>query len=104
MIVSAYWLFPGHYVLEGLLASQFHQDDTPIEATLGSPFYDYLQDVGGNCTETCVGTAEDWIKVSFGGEFRWENIPWNILYLLALTIGARLITWIALVKLNYLAK
>jgi hypothetical protein len=100
---SAYWLFPGHYVLEGLVVSQFHEDDTPIEATLGSPFYQFL--VGKGCTsEVCVGTAEQWIDVSFGGAFSYYHLPWNVLYLLALLIAARLITFYALVKFNYLSK
>ena len=101
--VFMYWLMPGHYVLEGLVASQFHQDDTMIEANPGSPFFEF-----NNCTidqeDKCTGTAEDWIFVSFGGAFQWENVPWNVLYLVGLLISARLITWFALTKLNYLAK
>lgn len=101
---AAYWLFPGHYVLEGLVASQFHEDDTPIESTPGSPFYQYLVSERGCTTSECIGTAEDWIFVSFGGQFKYENIPWNVLYLVALIVVARAITFYALMKLNYLAK
>jgi len=39
------------------------EDDTMIEASAGTPFYDSL-----NCTpddEFCQGTAADWIKVKF---------------------------------------
>jgi hypothetical protein len=100
---KAYWLFPGHYVLEGLVASQFHRDDTPIEAILGSPFFVFLTEEG--CTsQVCVGTAEQWIDVSFGGAFSYDHLPWNVLYLLGVLVAARLITFYALTKFNYLSK
>lgn len=58
--------------LEGLLTSQFHNDDTQIEASPGSPFWEYL----GCKEEPCYGSAEDWIFVSFGGAFVFENLKW----------------------------
>jgi hypothetical protein len=97
-------LFPGHYVLEGLLASQFYEDTTPIEATPGSPFYISLGCDTDEAIDKCVGTAEGWVFVSFGGKFLFEHLPWNALYLIAVIIGARVITFFALLKLNYLAK
>ncbi|KAL7540199.1 hypothetical protein ACHAXR_009936 [Thalassiosira sp. AJA248-18] len=68
----AYWTFPLHWILEGLLTSQFQDDNRPIVASFGSPFYDYL--ISENCpelkpdqsvpTECITGTAEEWIFVS----------------------------------------
>jgi ABC-type multidrug transport system ATPase subunit len=98
-----YWLMPGHYVLEGLIASQFHQDDTPIVATVGSPFYTSLG-CDGTPDYQCIGTAEQWIADSFGGKFNWNHVPWNVVYLLVVLFAVRIINYFALVKLNYLAK
>jgi len=102
--VFMYWLMPGHYVLEGLIASQFHEDGTSIVATTGSSFYYYLGCNSNTPSEKCEGTAEDWIFVSFGGKFSWDNIPYCVLYLVLLIIAARTINYFALQKLNYLAK
>jgi ABC-2 type transporter len=49
--IIAYWMFPGHYILEGLLTTQFNNDDTLIEATYTSAFWQYLVDMG-KCTDT----------------------------------------------------
>lgn len=100
---TAYWLLPGHYILEGLVASQFYQDTTPIAASQGSPYYNYLVTEGCD-PNACVGTAEQWIFVSFGGKFAFDNLPWNFLYLLGLFVAARIICFVALVKFNYLTK
>ena len=48
--IWAYWTFPLHYVLEGLLTSQFENDNTPIVASLNTPFYDYT--VEQNCADS----------------------------------------------------
>ncbi len=64
-----YWLFPLHYVLEGLFTSQFQGDNTTIVASFGSPFFDAVcPEVGPNdpIPNNCTGTAEEWIYVSFG--------------------------------------
>ena len=50
LYITAYWLLPGHYILEGLLTTQFNNDGTPIEATTGSFFWDYLVS-NGTCAE-----------------------------------------------------
>jgi ABC-type multidrug transport system ATPase subunit len=98
--IFMYWLMPGHYILEGLLTTQFNNDDTPIEASIGSPFWEYL-----GCTEEpCYGTAQQWIFVSFGGAFVFENVKWNVTYLVGAIILVRLIAYIALTRLNYLEK
>jgi len=49
----AYWTFPLHYVLEGLLTSQFQNDSTPIEASFGTPFYDHVVYENGQVWSFC---------------------------------------------------
>jgi len=58
-----YWILAGHWIFEGIFMSQYEGDDTPIEASVGTAFYQSL-----NCTsanESCIGTAEEWINVKF---------------------------------------
>jgi hypothetical protein len=96
-----YWLMPGHYIYEGLIMSQFNNDNSPIVASVGSPFYDSLR-----CTdiasqgEDCVGTAEEWIASSFP-DWSIDNVPYNILYLIGIIIITRAITYFALTHLDY---
>ena len=93
-----YWLLPGHYILEGLMTTQFHEDNSPISASPGSGFFLYL-----GCTEgsECVGTADEWVTYTFAGEFSFSNVPYDILYLVVMTILTRVITVWALSNLNY---
>lgn len=109
--IWAYWTFPIHYIIEGLLTSQFRDDLTPIVASLGSPFYDYVLDK--NCpdlapdqsppVECITGTAEDWVYTSFGGMWVPEHIPYNILYLICAIIAAKAAALYGLKTKNYLA-
>lgn len=104
--VWAYWVFPGHYVMEGLIMSQFKDDDTQIEASFGSAYFESLV-AAGRCDETstqCFGTAWEWVLVAFGENWSTDHIPWNILYLIGLAILSRLVTYYALTNFNYLAK
>mmetsp|Transcript_14711 Transcript_14711/g.22140 ORF Transcript_14711/g.22140 Transcript_14711/m.22140 type:complete len:537 (+) Transcript_14711:2-1612(+) len=101
-----YWLFPLHYVLEGLFTSQFQGDNTTIVASYGSPFFDTVcPDIepGDPIPTNCTGTAEEWIYVSFGGMWVPENIPYDILYLCGAIIVARVMVLFGLMKKNYLA-
>jgi len=107
----AYWVMPGHYVLEGLLVSQFHEDNTPIIPYVGSPFYDYVRktycpgaEYGEPLPSGCTGTAEEWIYVSFGGKFVWGHLGANIIYLVLVLLLSKLVAFVALKRLNYLAK
>jgi len=109
--IWAYWTMPGHYVLEGLLVSQFHEDTTPIIPSVGSPFYDAVwanecpdAPYGEPLPEGCTGTAEQWIYISFGGMFVWGHIGYNTIYLVGVLLLSKLIAFVALKKLNYLAK
>jgi ABC-type multidrug transport system ATPase subunit/ABC-type multidrug transport system permease subunit len=110
--IWAYWSFPLHYVLEGLLTSQFEGDNTPIVASLGSPFYEYTLEK--NCpnmkpdhslpAECITGTAEDWIYASFGGMWVPEHIPYCVIYLIGAIVVAKFMAWYGLKEKNFLAK
>ena len=110
--IWAYWTFPLHYVMEGLVASQFNDDPTPITASVGSTFYDYTLEK--NCAqEDCcdgtnvdcyTGTAEDWIYVSFGGMWLPEHIWYCFLYLCGAVLVAKVLSIWGLKQKNYLAK
>ena len=109
--IWAYWTFPIHYIIEGLLTSQFRNDQTPIVASLGSPYYYHVLEK--NCPnmppdqtpplECTTGTAEDWIYVSFGGMWVPDHIPYNILYLICAVIAAKAAALYGLKMKNYLA-
>ena len=109
--IWAYWVFPLHYIMEGLLTSQYRGDQTPIVASLSSPFYYYV--LGKNCpnmptdqtppVECITGTAEDWVYVSFGGMWVPENIPYDILYLIFAIIVFKAAALYGLKTRNYLA-
>ena len=94
---------PGHYIFEGLVASQFDGDKTNIIASPGTPFWNFLDcdEQVADGVETCIGSAEDWIYASFGGNFVPENIPTDIIYLVCLFVMTRFVTYVALATLNY---
>lgn len=95
-----YWVMPGHYIFEGLIVSQFDNDKTPITASPGTPFWQFLA-CDDQIEATCVGTAEQWVFASFGGNFVPEHIPGNIIYLVILLVMTRIITALALAYLNH---
>ena len=100
--IFMYWLLPGHYILEGLMTTQFNNDTSPIAASPGSGFYQYLVSIE-QCAagSECSGTAEEWVEFTFAGEFIIANVPYDILYLVVVTILTRVITVWALGHLNY---
>ena len=121
--IWAYWTFPLHYILEGLLTSQFRNDNTPIEASVGSPFYEFVRErycddvpfgsplpvddcVGDEFgTETCCrGSAEQWIFNSFGGMWIPDHIPYCIVYLFGAILVSKLVALYGLKNKNFLAK
>jgi len=98
-----YYLMPGHYILEGLLVTQYYKDETPIEASTDSPFWDYLgcdQQIAEGATN-CVGTAEEWVYASFEGAFVIEHVPGCIGYLIGMVVLTRIVTVYGLGYLNY---
>jgi hypothetical protein len=89
-------IMPGHYFFEGLIVSQYHDDQTNITASPGTVFYDYLE-----CdADPCIGTAGDWVQANFP-DWSYDNVPYNMLYLVLLIILTRVVTFWALAKLNY---
>ena len=107
-----YWLIPSHYVVEGILMSQYDGDKTPILSTAGSPFYDYISAVCGNqccsISETgahiCTGIASDWVLVTFDGHFSIDHLWINFVYLIIVCSVSRVVTFLALVHLNHSRK
>uniref|UniRef100_A0A7S2YLL6 ABC transporter domain-containing protein n=1 Tax=Entomoneis paludosa TaxID=265537 RepID=A0A7S2YLL6_9STRA len=97
----AYWVFPGHYLFQGLFLTQFHDDDRVIEASDGSPFYLSL-----GCSpedETvCEGTISQWIATTFSDWDR-DNVYYCGIYLAVFIVLTRLVTFWALTSLNYRA-
>lgn len=98
-----FYLTPGHYVFEGLVASQYYQNASPVIATPGSDFFKYL-----NCNNDqgspCVGTVEQYIDVFFGGQFTYQHILWPDAVALGIfLVLARLLTYWALKRFNFAA-
>jgi len=89
---------PGHYFFEGLIVSQYHGDETPIEASVGSAFFNYLGCTNPN--EPCVGTADQWVEANFT-EWSYHHLPYNMVYLVLLIIVTRVVTFYSLAKLNF---
>jgi ABC-type multidrug transport system ATPase subunit/ABC-type multidrug transport system permease subunit len=94
-----YYILPGHYILEGLLTTQYQNDTTEIKAAVGSPFYVSLGCDGSE--EKCSGHAEDWVNVTFDGTFSIDNVPYDIAYLVGMTILTRVVTVWSLGHLNH---
>ncbi|KAL7562290.1 hypothetical protein ACA910_014509 [Epithemia clementina (nom. ined.)] len=94
--VFAYWIFPGHYLFEALLTTQFSSDDTLITASPGGVFYQSL-----NCTsDPCQGTVADFFQLTFP-DFSRDNVYYCGIYFVCLIIGSRFVTYVALTSLNY---
>jgi ABC-type multidrug transport system ATPase subunit/ABC-type multidrug transport system permease subunit len=74
-----YYLVPSHYMLEGLVMSQFEGDKTPVKPIYG------LQ----------ATPADEYIYDHFGGEFtygaKWKDIWVLILYISLLRVGTFLV-------------
>jgi ABC-type multidrug transport system permease subunit len=101
-----YWITPGHYVFEGMVVTQFSDDQRLVEAYVGSEFFDYM-----NCTlllntshdgsKACVGYVSQYVDSFFGGRFSREHVPQNLLILGLYLFAARVLTYFALKKFNY---
>ncbi len=70
--IFMYWLDPLHYVLEGLISTQFNQDHTEVSIT------------GSQMTTT----ADSFVK-SFYGEWRYETRGFDIMALCLFIIALR---------------
>jgi len=94
--IFLYWILPGHWIMEGLIISQFQGQQTQIEASPGTTFYKAL-----NCTsEPCYGSVGTWIDANFV-DWSHESIKWNVVYLIGLILLTRVIGLYALFNINY---
>ncbi|KAG7360096.1 ABC-2 type transporter-domain containing protein [Nitzschia inconspicua] len=96
-----YWTAPGRFAFEGLVTTQFADNDTPVYPEFASPYFFYL-----NCTETdfhseCFGTIDNYVQFFFGGRFTLENFGLDVGVLVAYMILAKCVTEFALWKFNY---
>jgi hypothetical protein len=86
-----------------LLVSQFYLDDTEIQASTGSNFWNYLgcdQQIENGAIE-CIAFAEDWVYTTFEGAWVIENIPANIGYLVGMVLLTRILTVFGLGYCNF---
>lgn len=96
------WTAPGRFALEGLVASQFGGNDRTVVPQPYSPYFFYL-----GCPEKweegleCSGTMSDYVNFAFGGKFTTDNFWLDVGVLLGYLVLARLLTWFALKKFNY---
>jgi len=99
--IWAYWAFPFHYVVEGILVSQFYGSDLQIESVEGSSWYSAMQ-----CTENsqCYGTPYEFIQFRFGGYFSYSHLTWDVVYFLCAVTIINALKSIALQRLRFLAK
>lgn len=80
--------------------SQFSDDETVILASPNSAFFRHLE-----CTPQtvdCRGTVSAWMAASFP-DFSRSHVKWDATYLLAAIFVSRVITFIALTRLDYKA-
>jgi len=88
---------PGHYFLEGMITSQYKNDDTPILPSSGSAYDRFL-----SSKDRTIGTAEEWVEATFV-DWSYDHLPYLIVYMFALMVCSRIVTYIALTKLDYRA-
>ena len=88
-----YWITPGHYVYEGLVLAQFHDDNRTVIAVNGSDFYTELGCAGHDTP--CNGTVSEYVNVFFGGRFNKDNELQDILVLALFLVAARVMTFFA---------
>mmetsp|Transcript_60004 Transcript_60004/g.177918 ORF Transcript_60004/g.177918 Transcript_60004/m.177918 type:complete len:1485 (-) Transcript_60004:28-4482(-) len=99
-----YWITPGRYVYEGLIAPQFYNDHRIVVANHGSDFHDFL-----DCSEDvtmagkCHGTVAQYMLVFFGGRFHADHTALNASVLGIFLVLARMSTHVALHKFNYMS-
>ena len=95
-----YWITPGHYVYEGLVLAQFHEDERTVIAVDNSEFYDFLECEARN-VPLCNGTVAQYVHVFFGGRFNQDNQLQDVLVLALFLVTARVMTFYALKNFNF---
>ena len=88
-----YWLAPIHYVLEGLIVTQFHGADQQVINAPGFP-------PGEEPTLSRFYTSH-WNDAHFGGKFVWSHRYQNMIILLGFILFFRFATFYALERINY---
>lgn len=84
-----YWINPGHYVYEGLCMVVFSRDKNRfVTVANGSDYYDELC-VGLGSLGPCQVTVATYVNAFFGGLYKEENIPRNIIILGAILFLVR---------------
>ena len=99
------WTAPGRFAFEGIVMSQFDGIDITVIAQPYSPFYFFL-DCGSsssneNANTECSGTMSEFVEFYFGGKFTVDHFFLDVGVLLGYLVLARLLTWFALKKFNY---
>lgn len=97
-----YFITPGHYVYEGLITTQFWNDDRTVIANEGSEFYDFMNCTTKNAT-VCTGKVSDFVRSFFGDKFTVKHVFLDTAVLAFILVAARLGTYWALKKFNYSA-
>lgn len=98
-----YYISPGHFVYEGLVASLYTDDNRDVFADVGSEFWQYLVD-NDKCpdvTRPCVGTVAEYVDVFFGNQFTIDHSPRNALILGFVLILTRGLTYLALKYIRF---
>jgi hypothetical protein len=101
-----YWTAPGRFALEGLVTTQFNDNDLAVIPEPLSPYFFYLncnanRTVDGQLEEECYGTIDDYVSYFFGGRFTLDNFQMDVGALFAYMILAKVVTELALRKFNY---
>jgi len=98
-----YYVCPMHYALEGLIMSQFGDDDTQVAAIQGGVWDQSLR-AAGCATPICKGSVSSYLTFFTDGDFKTSNINWNILILFAMIAALRCSTILGLYFVNWLVK
>lgn len=96
-----YWTAPGRFALEGLVITQFADNDTPVFPRFASPYFFYLNCTLDEIPEECPGTIDDYVNYFFGGRFSLDHFWMDVFVLLGYMILAKFVTEFALWKFNY---
>jgi ABC-type multidrug transport system permease subunit len=96
-----YWTAPGRFALEGLVTTQFADNDTPVIPEFASPYFFYRNCTTDKVPEDCLGTIDDYVNFFFGGWFTLDNFGMDVGVLLGYMILAKFVTEFALWKFNY---
>ena len=92
-LLRGLWLAPIHYVLEGLIVTQFHGANQQVKGAPGFP-------PGEEPTLSRYYTSH-WNDGWFGGYFVWSHRFQNMIILVAFILFFRFATFYALERINY---